>query len=410
MEMSEAVRQAISPALFEFLDVLQTKGFNAPSDELPEAIADEFVRFFGLSFPVSQYDVSSLLYRMNYDDVFLQPGLEKQHRIRGFWDINNKNKVQILLDASRPDPSKIKSLHHETSEQFLLAGYDKYRKRAVLADRDRENWANRFAAMVKMPPERFLAEFNRHGLNLALLANDIFYDTLAGVARQVRDLCLSERPFYFCRVSLEHDPQRKCPDLLPCLEQSGGVCVYVADAVKTKLVHVRRIRGGGLPFYNAANKSQFRVMHPKLHMYADSEGNPVDEMPPVYIPRLRGASGFEGSYEDLFGNQDLAVLIFPIGKRKLTGFYLVAVHPDDANLFDSLRENKPVIRSEEVDWIFSWVKEEYDRVPDDELEEELAEQKRFQLPYDDDENKAWVKQRIRWPRVEYHPDQKKLDF
>lgn len=408
MEMSESVRQAISPALFAFLENLRIKGFDAPSDELPEAVADEFVDFFGLSFPVSQYDVSSLLCQMQYDDVFLLPGMEKRHRVRGYWDVSRNKKMTILLDASRPDPSKIKSLHHETSEQFLLVGYDKYKTKTILSDRDRENWANRFAAMVKMPPDKFKSEFVSHGLNLELLANSIFSDTLAGVARQIRDLCLKDRPFYFCRVSLEHDPEHNCSDLLPCLGESEGLCVYVADSVKTKMVHTRRTRGGGLPFYNAATKSQFRVMHPKLRLYENSDGGCVDKMPPMYIPRLRGASGFEGFYEDLFGSQDLAVLIFPIGKRKLKGFYLVAVHPDDASLFDELRETTPVIRGEDMDWIFSWVKEEYERVPDDELEEELADQKRLELRHDED--KDWVKRRIRWPRVEYHPDQKQWEF
>lgn len=249
MAMTASVRQALSPALFAFFDCLKTAGYEAPSKVKSEVIADLFRQFFGIPCPMLTHDASSLLQRFRYSDVFLQPGLERHKHVRGFWGVHD-NKVLILLDAARPDPSKIKSLLHEIAEMLLKIDYDSNKQACELSDKDREKWANSFAAMVKMPREVFLPAVEMYGIDLPLLS-EIFCETLAGISRHIRDLYMPDRPFYFGRVSLEHDPERKCSDLIPCLEQSGGVCVYVADAAKTNSVSTHRRHGGALPTWGS---------------------------------------------------------------------------------------------------------------------------------------------------------------
>jgi hypothetical protein len=358
--LTEAQRQALSPELFSFFDELITKGHATLSTISSEVAADEFREFFGLVCPMGTGDTRTLLERMQYRNVFLHKGLERQKHVRGAWGVHG-NQVLILIDSARPDPSKIKTLLHEIAEMLLEISYDHNPSQVRLDDGKRENWANKFAAFVKMPRHLFIPKFIEYQVDLEALS-EIFAETLAGVTRHIRDLCLPDRPFYYGRVSLEHDPERHCPDLVPYLHQ-GGVCVYVVDAAKSNVIDWRRPRGGALPVYNFGKKMQFRIMHPRLRLYSLSD-NPADD-PPMLISRLRASAGGFGSNQlDLF-DQDLAVMIFPICKTaRLSGFFVVAVHHSDISLFDQVRDRLCSSRQDSMDWLFSWEKEEYARVPD----------------------------------------------
>lgn len=360
--MSEKVRRALSPALFRFYEKCMSQGHHCISAERAEVSADAFRAFFGLVCPMGTADTRTLLERIEYREVYLQPGLERQKHIRGHWSIQH-NEVLILIDAARPDPSKIKTLLHEIAEMLLEISYSSNPETQPLDDQKREDWANKFAAFVKMPRDMFLSAYQEHGLDLPALS-DIFAETLAGVSRHIRDLCMPEIPFYFGRVSLEHRPEIHCSDLVPYLEQNHGVCVYVADAAKSRVVDWRRRRGGALPVYNVGKKKQYRILHPRLRLYTLSDA-PAEE-PPMLISRLRAAAGGRGSSQLSLFDQDLAVMIFPIcKKRRLNGFFIVGVHHSQICLFDQLRTRMCIRRQDDMDWVFSWEKEEYTRVADE---------------------------------------------
>jgi len=392
--LNDRQRQAISPDLYCFFNELINRGCALLSTTSAEEVADHFREFFGLICPMGTGDARTLLERINYRNVFLRSGLERQKHVRGHWSIHN-NQVLILIDASRPDPSKIKTLLHEIGEMLLEISYDRNSDEVRLNDKKREEWANKFAAFVKMPRHLFIPAFIEHHVDLEILC-DIFAETLGGVSRHIRDLCLSEKPFYFGRVSLEHDPESNCSDLVPYLQESGGLCVYVADAAKTKVVDWRRRRGGALPVYNVGKKKQFRIMHPRLRLYMLSDN--AAEEPPMLISRLRAAAGGSGSSQlDLF-DQDLAVMVFPICKKgRLSGFFIAAVHYQDISQFDQVRDRNCSLRQDDMDWLFSWEMEEYTRVHD-ELEDE-SEQLNLEM-YLGEDNLAEEEQeklkRTRW--------------
>ena len=361
-KQTDRTQQAISSELFRFYDYLSSQGCISLSVHKAEEAAGYFSRFFGIVCPMGTSDTRTLLERMKYCNVYLQPGLERRNHARGFWGVE-KNQILILLDAARPDPSKIKTLLHEIAEMMLEICYGRNPNVVRLDDKKREDWANKFAAFVKMPRDLFMAAFQKYGVDLESLCDE-FAETFAGVSRHIRDLCLPDRPFYFGRVSLENNPERHCSDLVPHLEKSGGICVYVADAAKSRVVDWKRHSGGALPVYNVGKMRQFRIMHPRLRLYTLSD-NPSEE-PPMLIPRLRAsAGGADSSQLDLF-DQDLAMMIFPMGKgRRLSGFFVVGVHHSDIGLFNQVRDRICASRQADMDWLFSWEKEEYTRVPDE---------------------------------------------
>ena len=358
---ADKAHKAISSELFRFYDYMRGEGCVSLSTQRPEEAAMYFSRFFGILCPMGTSDTRTLLERIEYRNVYLQPGLEKRNHARGFWGVE-KNQILILLDAARPDPSKIKTLLHEIAEMMLEISYDCDQSAVRLDDKKREAWANKFAAFVKMPRDLFVEAFHKYGVDLEPLCDE-FAETFAGVSRHIRDLCLPDQPFYFGRVSLENDPERHCSDLVPHLEKSGGICVYVADAAKSSVVDWKRHLGGALPVYNVGKKRQFRIMHPRLRLYMLCD-NPSEE-PPMLIPRLRASAGGAGSSQDALFDQDLAVMIFPIGKRRLNGFFVVGVHHRNISLFDQVRNRICANRQADIDWLFSWEKEEYKRVPDE---------------------------------------------
>ena len=393
-ELSEKARQALSAELFRFHKYMMDQGHALLSLSSAEEVADCFREFFGIFCPMGTADTRTLLERMEYRNVYLQPGMERRSHNRGFWGLNGTdgNQVLILLDAARPDPSKIKTLLHEIAEMLLAISYDSNPAEVPLDDENRERWANKMAAFVKMPRTLFLNAVERYGIDLELLSDE-FAETLAGVSRHLRDLYFTDKPFYFGRVSLEHDPERHCSDLMPSLKKSGGICVYVADAVKSSTIDWRKRSGGALPIYNVGKMRQFRVMNPRLEFYSSSE-TPSEERP-MLISRLRASVGSGGSQLDLF-DQDLAVMIFPMGKKRLNGFFIVAVHHKDIHLFDHVRARTHETKADDVDWLFSWEKEEYKRVPDE--MEDYSDQEAFELwgDGDPDDPEHIKRQRSRW--------------
>lgn len=364
--LTEAQRRALSPELFRFFNELIAEDYGPLSATSSELAASKFREFFGIICPMGTADTRTLLERIEYRNVFLQKGMERRSTLKGQWLVQH-NQVLILIDSARPDPSKIKTLLHEIAEMLLEISYDHHPGEDRLDDKKREDWANKFAAFVKMPRHLFIPAFIEHHVDLEILS-EIFAETLAGVTRHIRDLCLPEKPFYYGRVSLEHNPEQNCPELVPILNRDGGVCVFVVDAAKSKVVDWRRPRGGALPVYNFGKRMQFRIMHPRLKMYLLSD-DPENE-PPMLISRLRAsAGGFGSSHLDLF-DQDLAVMIFPICKKgRLNGFFVAAVHHQDIYLFDEVRGRRCSFRQDSMDWLFSWDVEEYAKVHD-ELEDQ----------------------------------------
>ena len=90
-------------------------------------------------------------------------------------------------------------------------------------------------------------------------------------------------------------------------------------------------------------------------------------------------------------------MIFPIGKRRLNGFFVVGVHHRDIGLFDQVRNRICAIRQADIDWPFSWEKEEYKRVPD-EMDEYSEQPDLTQFWEDNDltEEEQGKQKRSRW--------------
>ena len=193
--LTDKQRHALSPELFSFYDDLVAKDLATLSAIPAEVAADAFREFFCIVCPMGTGDTRTLLEKMQYRDIFLKKGLEREKHVRGHWSIQN-NQVLILIDSARPDPSKIKTLLHEIGEMLLEISYDNNPDAERLSDKKREEWANKFAAFVKMPRHLFIPAYLNHHVDLEVLS-DIFAETLGGVSRHIRDLCLSEKPFYF---------------------------------------------------------------------------------------------------------------------------------------------------------------------------------------------------------------------
>jgi hypothetical protein len=94
--------------------------------------------------------------------------------------------MHILVDANRPAGSRTKTALHEVIEAVWQTYMEILGKKINV--KERELWCNRFAAMVKMPPDVFAPKAIQCGMDVRILA-DAFDDTLAGVSRQLRDVC-----------------------------------------------------------------------------------------------------------------------------------------------------------------------------------------------------------------------------
>jgi len=173
--------------------------FEVGDEKLCSASAEEAAcrlrKCFALPTPMAQAHASAFIYR--FDDVkcFLKPGLELTKQVKAFW-ASWDGEHYMLVDPDRPIPSRFKSVLHEFAEQLLDISHLRHPEVKIRKTKKREKWANLFAACIVMPPDVFRKAFADYQLDLEMLKN-YFGDTLAGVSRHIRDLVLSNRPFYF---------------------------------------------------------------------------------------------------------------------------------------------------------------------------------------------------------------------
>ena len=342
--MDDSARQAFAPALRKFCRLLANDDI-LPHQADARVVAAYFRAIFQLPCPMGFRDAGVLLFRLAIPEVYFRPGMEEKEQIRGMW-LGQNSVVKVFLDDARPPASIIKTLLHELAEIILDISYEYEDAPKVLKVREQERWANTFAAMVKMPPALFQPEAGRCGLDLRLLAEN-YKDTIAGASRQVRDLNASGLVFYVARFDVERRPEKNCPALMKVIEASDGLPVLMADVVRTPRVNTRRRRGGALPPYNLPSTDHYRVMHPALRKY-------VDLNQPVFIPSLKGGAALEGGWGDLYGDQDLAVLIRPYGWKRVEGFFLMAVHPSSIPMIQSQLDALRMEVREDIGWLFSW--------------------------------------------------------
>lgn len=183
--MNPDVKSAFSPALIDFCRRLGLTGIHPCSADAME-VAAHFRAVFQLSLPIEFWDVGILISKLAYQSIQLSPTLEQESGVRGAWFAND-TVVKIIIDASRPAASQIKTLFHELAEQILEISHSLDPSVSKPKEEAQERWANRFAAMCKMPPNIFRQDAVKYGLDLRELAA-LYKDTIAGVSRQVRDL------------------------------------------------------------------------------------------------------------------------------------------------------------------------------------------------------------------------------
>jgi hypothetical protein len=332
--------------LIRFVDWIEKDG-SALSQMSPSELACCFTRTFELPHPIGLLEVENLIRTLLPAKVLLQPGLEKHNATRGHWFAFIQQCI-ILIDAERPDASRIKTLFHEIAEILLEISYQKHPHLPQLKEKERERFANRFAAYLKMPARAFIENFRQDLLDIVKLS-DSHKETLAGVTRHLRDLVMSDRPFYFCRFDIVNSPNKVCPTLMETVQRVEGHCVLMIDVVRTAQVRTRR-RSGNLPAYILPTSNHYRVLHSVMNEY-------IKKKRAVYFSLLMGGASDETRYCDLFGEQNLSVLLVPYGKTKTRGFWLLAVHPTDNYLLNPILNRLEVDERGEIEWLFSNARE-----------------------------------------------------
>lgn len=333
------------PALVvKFVERYETDG-SILCTSSPQEVARRIRGDFELPMPVTLADADRIVASMNDAKVYMQPGLEQTKHIRGTWFALPGIKM-ILIEPERPTPSRIKTLIHEVGEQMLEISHSRHQRVPMRRDRERERWADKLAAFVKMPADKFRRVFQQQQLDIEVIAEKM-EDTLAGVVRHIRDLEMKQRPFYWCRFDIERRPQKYCPDLLDVVEASGGgYCICVVDAVPSNVIHNGR-QGGGLPTHNLPSFDHYRVLSPVMNDYIQSRK-------PVFFSVLQGGHSDIVKYRDLFGENEICVLLIPYGRGRTKGFCLLAVHPRDKYLLASVLNRHTPDERGELDWLFSW--------------------------------------------------------
>ena len=332
----------MGPELLErFVDQFEVDGERFCCANVEEA-ACCFRKYFDLPTPMALAHASEFIYRFYDVKCFLQPSLEITKRIKALW-VSWEGENYMLVDPDRPIPSQIKSMLHEFAEQLLAISHSRHPEVKIRKTRAREKWANQFAAYIVMPPDIFRKTFAEYQLDLEMVKKH-FSDTLAGVSRHVRDLVLSDHPFYFCRLDLVYRPERVCEAMIPVIESTGGLCMIVRDVVRTGRIITRGINGS-LPLYNLPLSDHYRVLNPVMNQF-------LEKSQPVLFSVLEGNSSDAGSLGDLFGDQTLCTLFIPYGKRR-KGLFMIAVHPDDQHLLDNLVKRISPEERGELPWLFS---------------------------------------------------------
>ncbi|GDX40695.1 hypothetical protein LBMAG21_09870 [Armatimonadota bacterium] len=340
--MEEPELSKYSETLVGFVRWFET-GNSILCSSTPEALAGCLAHGFCLPAPLGMGEASAFISRLEGMAVYLQPGLENALQIRGCWVVNCDENL-VFIEPNRPYASKIKTVLHEVTEILLEISYSLHPNIRRKSERERERFANKVAAFVKMPSKRFKEQVKRLGLDTELLTqeND---DTLAGAARHIRDLIMQNRVFYWCRFEVVYSPHRTCPQLKEVVDSVDGHCVLTIDVART--MTEQRRKGGALPNYNIPCIDQYRVLNSVMNRY-------IKEKRSVFFPSVVGGGNDECGYSDLFDMNRLSVLLVPYGERRTKGFWMIAVQPEDRYLLDPILERIQPEICGELDWLFNW--------------------------------------------------------
>lgn len=365
--MSESGKplKAACPILYAFCEHLLGYAIKPPLAK-PETVAAHFRHFIEVSHPFDMRQANAMIQVLGLSNVVLfHPRLKEltgNNRARGTWYVGGNDFAIYIRPIkkrsnglpARPTGSIIHTLLHEIGEIILEISYAQIGSHIRLPLKRREWWANRFAGMCMMPPERFTGDAERFGLDLRQISHE--YETsLASTSRQIRDAFLKGGFYYFCRCDIVADPMAECDDLpekqreelLALVEKTDGYVVRVRDVVRNT-VDPYRARRGDLPMYNLPGSRVYRVMSGALRDCAESGQ-------PIFIDDIAGGASFENVYHDLFGFQDMSLLIIPYGYKRTHGFFLQAVDRETAH---HLRTQAAILGTEAkygVSWLFSQV-------------------------------------------------------
>lgn len=356
--------QKYSPVLTGFCQTIASMGI-VPHHVQPDIIAAHFRSFLESSHPFDMREANGMIQVLELNKIVLfMPDLTKltgKSRARGMWRIDDNGLVIYIQPVkkrpdgylTRPRSSMIHTLLHEIAEIILAISYSIHNCTNELPHRRRERWADRFAGMCMMPRKRFANDISHFGLNLAELADE-YKVSLAATARQIRDVATSTNFYYFCRCDFVEDPEEEFADfpdevtseMITTLNKTnGGYVVRVRDVVRRQFDHHRK-RRGQLPMYNLPGSRVYRIMHPIMRDCVESGRR-------LLIGKIAGGSTLENSYSDLFGMQNMSVLVIPYGHTKTKGFYLQAVDADAAHYLRNQAEQHGIESIQEIPWLFT---------------------------------------------------------
>lgn len=308
----------------------------------PELTAREFRAWFDLPHPFTIDAASALLLRLAYRDVRLKPYFEHTCDLRGHWQAY-AGAMTILVDANRPVASRLRTVLHEIIEPLWVASIAEHHDSICVADR--EHWCNRFAVMVKMPPEIFGPAAWACGLDVRHLAAE-FGETLAAVTRHLRDTEFAREFFYYCRFELKFGQPKEASDrFVRALQKSRGLCVRTVDVVKTAGLHVMTDGRTSRPGYNLAGQDEYRIMHPALKKYIVSER-------PLLLPKFTCEWGPDYARGELFDSRQFAAVLQSYGYRAKPAFFMLVLPADRAEAFEPLIQSTNARICPEIDWLF----------------------------------------------------------
>lgn len=309
-------------------------------------IAELWRGLFGLPLPLGMNEASAFVQDLKGIQVLLQPRLEVSMRfsVRGIW-VEFNGRCFVLIDAERPNPSRIRTLIHELSEKLLHISHLLHPDIPERTSKAREQWATEVAVYVKMPPEKFCAQVAQVNLDIEVL-KDENDETLGCVARHLKNWIMSTNVYYWCRFDLAPYGLKKDAGLARVAASLGGACIRVVDVVRSPLVDISRRQVGGLPDYNLPAFYHYRILNPAMNKF-------IMANKPVLFEELVGGASDEYFFRDLFGEYNLCVLLVPYGRRQTKGFWMIAVHPRDRfRLSHALDRIQPEERGS-IEWMFS---------------------------------------------------------
>jgi hypothetical protein len=335
--------EAISKGLIAFAEGLDARGVPLHSLTADQAAA-EFRTFFDLPIPVTEQVIADLVNRLRYTDFNLKPEMEHMCDKLGAW-VGYRDRMRVLVSANRPVGSRTKTALHELIEPLWKA-YRLY-SQTPYTDKEREAWCNRFAAMVKMPPNTFVKAALKDGIDFGRLTSQ-FDDTLAGVARQLRDTVFANGYFYYCRFDVVHRRSKNGADQFKeTLTLSDGICVRFADVVKSKSVITPRERDSSIPMYILPKRNHYRILNPLFKPYLDCGRGIYVHHFPAYA-----ALGVRQLHFPFCEGNNLAMLIQSYGRRR-RGFFMILLPSCERAMLNSQLDRLNVDVRDDIDWVFS---------------------------------------------------------